>query len=39
MQPLWFSLRMWVVMVLIVAVLYIGPRRQAKTFIEVLNDV
>jgi hypothetical protein len=39
MSPLLLTVRMWLLIALIVIVLYIGPRRQPKTFNEVLKDV
>ena len=39
MSSFWYSTRMWIAVVMVVIVLYIGPRRQPKTFNEVLRDV
>jgi hypothetical protein len=39
MRSFWYVARMWIAIALVVVVLYIGPRRQAKTFDGVLRDV
>ncbi len=38
MNSMLFGLRMALAVVLVVVVLYIGPRRQPRSFLEVLND-